>query len=464
MSDTSESKPAFDPNQQHMNTPRLRPIRGFQAQAKGSDGTEVPMVGLADKEQISEKVVFTQIAAVQLLPLMDGSRTLDQLVEEVGRGLTRPIIEELVAQLDDAGLLMGPRFDAILAEMHRQFDATANLPPASTIQFAESLLKEDEQKLEVSERDALATERLRTALDEFIKQAIKDAPDASLPTLPKAIVAPHLDYHRGWNNYAAIWGRLREVSRPERILVLGTNHFGRATGVCACDKGYTSPFGTSELAADLLAALKRNLGPDLGDAVVAHRYDHEREHSIELQIPWLQHIFGKDEQGHYPQVLGVLIHDPTANNGESYDGKGVGMTSFVDAMKKAIAAVPGRTLVVASADLAHVGPSFGDEHPLAEKEGPGADFRQKVIESDIESLRALAGLDEQSADQSAVQRAANMISSMAWQGNMNRWCSIGNMAAAMMVTEPAETKLLNYAAAIDPQGQTMVSSCAMFMN
>ncbi len=421
------------------------------------------MVGLADREQISDKVVFTQPAAVQLLPLMDGSRTIDQLVTEVGRGLTREVLENLVAQLDDAGLIEGPSFDAMLAEMRRQFDAAEHLPPASTIQFAESLLNEEEQKLDAGEIAKLAAERLRTTFDEFIKQSIKDAPDASLQTLPKAIVAPHLDYGRGWMNYASIWGRLREAERPERVLVLGTNHFGRCTGVCVSDKGYISPLGISDLAADLLGAIKSNIGPDLAGKLTEHRFDHEREHSIELQIPWIQHVFGASESGKFPAVLGVLIHDPTVANGESYDGNGVGLEAFVAAAKKAIASLPGKTLVVSSADLAHVGPAFGDQAQVAEQEGPGAEFRQKVIETDIDLLKGYAGMDENSAGQNAQQRASNLIASVAWQGNANRWCSIGNMAAAMLITEPAETKLLNYAAAIDPQGTTMVSSCSIAM-
>jgi len=445
-----------------MNKPRLRPVRGFSAQGTSSDGAEMPMIGLADTQQISDKVVFTQAAAMHLLPLMDGSRTIDDLVGQVGKGLTRPVLENLVAQLDDAGLLEGPTFESMVTEMRRQFDAAANLPPASTIQFAESLLSEEEQKLPEGERDVLSAAKLRAAFDSFIKQAIKDAPDASLQTLPKGIVVPHLDYARGWMNYAAMFGRLREAARPDRVLILGTNHFGRSTGVCACDKGYISPFGTSELAGDLLAALQTNLGNDLAGKLMANRYDHEREHSIELQIPWIQHIFGEVD-GAYPKVLGVLVHDPTVSNGESYDGNGVGLEQFVAAAKRSIAELPGKTLVISSADLAHVGPSFGDQVKMADQEGEGEEFRRKVIQGDIDLLKQFTGMDPNSADQNAMQRASGLVASVAWQGNANRWCSIGNMTAAMMIADPQETRLLNYAAAIDPEGMTMVSSCAIAM-
>jgi len=52
---------------------------------------------------------------------------------------------------------------------------------------------------------------------------------------------------------------------------------------------------------------------------------------------------------------------------------------------------------------------------------------------------------------------------MAWQQNPTRWCSIGNMTAAMKAVEAESVHLLKYAAALDPQGLSMVSSCAMVM-
>ncbi len=75
--------------------------------------------------------------------------------------------------------------------------------------------------------------------------------------------------------------------------------------------------------------------------------------------------FGKDAQGNYPKVFGALVHDPSVNNGESYDGERIAIQPFVDALREAIAKLPGKTLVISSADLSHAGPAFGDQLPLA---------------------------------------------------------------------------------------------------
>jgi len=414
-------------------------------------------LGLADARQVSDKVVFAAPASQMILPLLDGSRGLDQIVGQVGRGLTKENLEQLVAQLDEAGLLFGPTFDAMVAKMRAEFDAGATLPPASTAAFSDALAQqimgEGFATASTEAKDEAGAKRLREVMDEWIASALKDVQNPSFDSLPKAIVAPHLDYPRGWLNYASVYGRLRVTDRPDRIVVLGTNHFGESSGICGCNKGYETPFGTCPLDRDLLASLEKNLGAANAEKLLANRFDHEREHSIELQIPWIQHVFGKDEAGNFPKVFGALIHDPSVNNGESYDGNGLAFDPFITALKATLAGLPGKTLIVSSADLSHVGPAFGDTFgfagPLVGEAEPVVAARNRVFNHD----RELLGLFVQN-------KSDEMIASMAWQQNPTRWCSLGNMLAAVALTSPNKIEVFNYAAAMDQQGTTMVSSCS----
>jgi AmmeMemoRadiSam system protein B len=457
----ADQPPAFDPSKPHLQQPKLRPVRGFPAQAQGPDGNPIQMMGLVDATQISDKVCIV-IPAVQLiLGLLDGTRKIDAVVEQVGRGLTRPFVEQLVAQLDDAGMLEGPTFEALYTKLKADFDASPNLPPAATDGFVAALIQEAVQTGKLAEtaseqeKDAYGKTRLKEVFEHFCAEALKDVTDPAMTTLPKAIVAPHLDYGRGWVNYASIYGRLRVADRPDRVIILGTNHHGRGTGVTLCDKGYTTAFGTCQADMDVVRALQAKLG----DKVLASKYDHEREHSIELQIPWIQHVFGFGPDGTYPKVVGILVHDPAVRNGESYDGQGIAYQPFVDAMKELVRKLPGKTLVVSSADLSHVGPGFGDQVALAvpdeaddtAKKG-AEDARNKVFAHDNELINHIAN-----------KRVSELMAAMAWQQNPTRWCSTGNLCAAIQITEPADVKILNYSAAMDPQGMTMVTSIAAVM-
>ena len=456
MTNPAPEAPKFDPNAAHQQRPRLRPVRGFPAQF----GNQMAL-GLADARQISEKVVFTVPAAQFILPLMDGQKSLDEITQAVGRGLTRESLEHLVAQLDDAGLLFGPSFDAIVAKMRADFDASPILPPATTATLIDSIAQHDAgdqfEKMSADEKTAMGSKKLRAVMDEWMAAALKDAARPSVDGLPKAIVAPHLDYQRGWLNYASAYGRLRVADRPDRVIILGTNHFGEATGVCGCDKGYETAFGTCELDRDLLNALQANLGPENAEKMLKNRYDHEREHSIELQIPWIQHVFGPDESGKFPKVFGALIHDPSVNEGLSYEGTGLALDPFVEAMRKTIDALPGRTLIVSSADLSHVGPAFGPTYghngPLSGEAQEVVNARNQVFAHDREMVTLLA---ENKPDE--------LVAAMAWQQNPTRWCSVGNLVATMRIARPSKVDLFNYAAAMDPEGNTMVSSMSMAMS
>ena len=73
------------------------------------------------------------------------------------------------------------------------------------------------------------------------------------------------------------------VAVPPRVIVLGPNHtgLGRAVALWPAEGGWRTPLGTvpisAALTADLLAATRSSTGPR-----------HLREHSLEVQLPFLQ--------------------------------------------------------------------------------------------------------------------------------------------------------------------------------
>jgi AmmeMemoRadiSam system protein B len=438
-----EATPVFNPAAPHHLKPKVRALRGFPA--KHGENT---LLGLADARQISDQLVLVAPAFQVVLPELTGERDIDGIVAKVGHGLTRPVLEEFVARLDHAGLLEGPTFQALLSKLREQFDQSPFLPPGPSAAVADQLVQ---QHLGESATDEQKAEHgpgaLRAAMDAWMKQALDPVPDPAFDALPRAIFAPHLDYWRGWFNYAHSYGRMRVTDRPDRVVILGTNHFGMGTGVVGCDKGFQSPLGMSKVDAKLVEALKAKLGPQDSARLFADRFDHEREHSIELHVPWIQHVFGPDERGEFPLVFGALVHDPSHKNGESYDGNGLALDPFVSAMRGALDQLGGRTLIVASVDLSHVGASFGDKTPIAGEDAEATAFRERVLNHDREMLNLLAQ-----------GKVDELLTAMAWQQNPTRWCSLGAITATMRLTGSQSVKMLQYAAAGDQQGIAMVSS------
>lgn len=454
----AHTPPPFDPSKPHHRRPKLRPVRPIQLQHNNQ-----PVLGLRDATQISERMVVTSPLAQFILGHMDGNREISGIIEaakaqaqQVGvppqaiDQITEQPIQALVAQLDDAGLLEGPTFEAMRDKVREQFDSSDVLPPAASADFADALVVQelgedatDEQK------KAMGPQKLADQLDQFMDEAMKNAEDPAFDTLPKAVIAPHLDYGRGWLNYAHTYARLRVADRPDRVIILGTNHFGQGTGVVGCDKGYETPLGTCQADSEFLNTLKDKLGSENAEKMMAHRFDHEREHSIELHIPWIQQVFRNPDSGDFPKVLGILVHDPLRNNGESYDGNGLGMDPFVEALKATIAEMPGKTLLVASADLSHIGKAFGDQQSFTGDDEASQQMRNKVLQHDKSMIELIQK-----------GKPDELITSMSWQQNPTRWCSIGNLVATMRVTDADEVKMLHYAAAGDQQGMALVSSMA----
>lgn len=444
------NQPAFDPNAAHQQKPKIRPVRGMPVNVRNNQNETATMMGLADARQISQRMVVTSPAVQHVLPLMDGSRTIDDLIQQSNVGLTRPVAEQLIAQLDDAALIEGPKFQELLAQTRKDYDQSDLLPPGTTAQFADALVMQElGQEATEEQKRTLGPDKVRTMFDAWIDQAIKGSKQPPFEDLPKAIVAPHIDFARGWPNYAIVYSRMKGLPRPDRIIVLGTNHFGFGTGVVGCDKGFQTPLGDTPIAKDVLDLMRAELGENL----FKDRYDHEREHSVELQVIWLQHLFAPQNPGesHVP-VFGALVHDPTRNSGESYDGAGVAFAPFVETLKKAVETLPGRTLIVCSADLSHCGPAFGDKVTLSGDTDATKQARDRIVAHDKQMLDLL----EQ-------RRVDDLITQMSWQQNPTRWCSIGNLVAGVKATHPKKCTVLNYAAAIDEHGMTWVGSCAAAM-
>ncbi len=443
--------PTYNPEAPHHQKPKLRAVQVMPMQ-----NGDQQVIAVSDVQRIADPLLM--MPQVQLVfPHMNGEKTLDEIATEVGKGLTREMMEMLVAQLDQGFLLEGPTFDERLKEMREKFDSSEMLPPSVTAMFADMIVdakhKQEhgtESSASDEEKQEKGAEMVREWFDKWIDESLKNAPDPSFDKLPRAIFAPHIDYGRGWPNYAHVYGRLRVCDRPDRIVILGTNHHGSGTGVVACDKGYESPLGTCVFDSDFCDLVKKYMGDEDEVAkLFEHRFDHENEHSVELHIPWIQHVFGQNDSGAYPRVFAALVHDPSHADGASYDGNGIGMDPFVEALTRAIEETPGRTLIISSADLSHIGPMFGDQMQLTDEKPEVAQFRDRVVQHDQQML---AALNRGSAEE--------LITQIAWQQNFSRWCSIGNIVATLRATGGGEVRILNYGMAMDPNGAQAVSSFA----
>lgn len=105
------------------------------------------------------------------------------------------------------------------------------------------------------------------------------------------IVCPHAGYVYSGKTAAMGYARIREIGKGATFVILGPNHHGVGPEVSIYPEGeWETPLGKAKIDSDLV---KRICGVCNGDLLLdasAHLY----EHSIEVQVPFLQHLFGND--------------------------------------------------------------------------------------------------------------------------------------------------------------------------
>lgn len=389
---------------EHIRQPHLRPIQPIPMTKDGKQ-----FIGLRDPAMLTQQMMVIPLPALQVLQQFRGERPIDQIAKQFNGNVEQFV--DLAKSLDRLGLLWGPTYEGLEAQLLEKLKERGAFPPAASIS-----LGQDESAC-------------RTALDEYFSEA----EDPELESPPIGIVAPHLDYPRGWPNYAAAYYALRDAEPPDRIVILGTNHFGVGDGVILTEYGFESPMGTCPPATELISKVVASLG----QRIIVDQLDHAAEHSIQLHLPWVQYCFGN------VPMAAALLPDPLAPM-IADDGGRASAAEFTSAMKQALGEVGGRTFFIASSDLSHVGPQFGEPRPVDEQrrfdvERHDREMMSKFLSGDVEEF----------------------LAAFRWNKNPTRWCSIGNMAGILALAEPRCVELLDYRQAYDDQGMALVSSAAM---
>jgi AmmeMemoRadiSam system protein B len=143
-------------------------------------------------------------------------------------------------------------------------------------------------------------------------------------------MVPHAGYMYSGHVAGAVFRKLR---LPAQILLLGPRHFPRGAPVAILSKGtWRTPLGEARIDSALAAELKHACRSLREDTVA-----HSSEHSLEVQIPFLQRLAG--DFSFVPIVLGT-------GRFEVFDELGKAVAQVISAQKAPV-------LVLASSDMNH---------------------------------------------------------------------------------------------------------------
>jgi AmmeMemoRadiSam system protein B len=143
-------------------------------------------------------------------------------------------------------------------------------------------------------------------------------------------VVPHAGYMYSGHVAGAVYSSL-EI--PGRCILLGPRHFPRGESMAILSEGsWQTPFGAAPIDSALASELMHAC-PHLKEDVVAH----EREHSLEVQLPFLQRMVS--DFRFVPIVLGIDRYPLLEDLGR--------------AVAQVVRAQTNKILVIASSDMNH---------------------------------------------------------------------------------------------------------------
>jgi MEMO1 family protein len=388
--------------------PRLRPLEVFRTTVEGR-----PAVALRDPTGATDRIALVPPAMAILLAFMDGTNTLGdlqaELMRRLGQLVAREHIAEIVRRLDEALLLDSPRFRTHVADVEERF----LLAPTRAAVHAGKSYPDDPAEL-------------AGMLDGFL-------PAGGGGRAPRAILAPHIDFGRGGPAYGQAYLPLRETEPPDLFVVFGTDHNGGEFRFTLTRKSYDTPAGPVATDGALVDEMAGRLGKD---GLFTDELHHRAEHSIEFQVVMIRHLFPRRHVRVLPVLCGSMHRliasgaDPRAEPEAE---------RFFAALAQA---VRGRSVCwIAGADLAHVGPRFGDPRPLSEGD------RRALRESDARLLECAAAGDE-----------AGFFRAIAGAGDRNRVCGTSAIYAMLRMLDGAAGRVAAYEQCpADEDGGSLVS-------
>jgi hypothetical protein len=303
-----------------------------------------PGLFIRDPYRFTDAMLVIPPPLVECLQCFDGTQTeLDlrtALVRITGDLDVGSLVKHLTEALSKAGFLEDETFLAMQAERKRAFAADAvRLPTHAGSAYP----------VEVGE--------MRTTMDGYMAGERSVAPADGL----FAIAAPHVSPQGGWQSYRAAYGMLRPEHKDRTFVILATSHYGEPEKFGLTRKTFRTPLGDSPTD----TALVDWLAAHGGSGVEMEDYCHFFEHTVELQVIFLQHVLGPGVKI-LPVMVGPFAHS-LYQGGAPEDDDGV--KAFFDALGELREREGDRLFWVLGVDMAHMGARYHDRFEAIAGEG-----------------------------------------------------------------------------------------------
>ena len=389
------------------------------------------LFALRDPEGFGETAVLPYGAAL-LATLMNGQRTLAEIqavfAEQLGTSVALADLQRLVRDLERARLLDTPQFEAFRREQLDRYLQSPRRPAA----HAGSAYARDPEQLQKELAALFTAEGGPGPIDPMAQ------PNGRRLC---AAISPHIDLHRGGVAFAWAYKWIVEQSQADCFVIFGTAHSPMEQLFSVSRKDFETPLGTVASDTALIDRLQEQLGSSVAGQQVelfADELAHRHEHSIEFQAMFLQYVLGRQRPF---RIVPILVNSLQPFLDEKREPSALPeFVAFVAALRAAVAAHRGQVCYISGADLAHIGPRFGDPLPL-----------------DDARLADQARQDRQLLESVCRGDAEALFRQVAACGDCNRICGLAPTYTLLEVLGLSHGELLRYDQAVENDRTACVS-------
>ncbi len=243
---------------------------------------------------------------------------------------------------------------------------------------------------------------LRSQIEKLFLSPIGPGQLADLPTksIQKSfgLVLPHAGYV--YSGSVSAWGilELSKRGKPETVVLIGPSHTGMGKPISIWNRGsWETPFGNIEIDTELADLLLSRYDYASGDFE-----GHMGEHSLEVNLPMLQYIYGRDFR-----ILPVAMMDQRKGTalelGEQF--------AYLRTLKP--------LLIIASTDLNH----YESESVTQKKDQEVIDA---IVSMDVERLYSV--ISEQHISMCGFGPTAALMSSGDWNPKLLKHATSGEIS------------------------------------
>lgn len=390
--------------------PKLRPLEVLPVAVQGRQ-----LVCLRDPLGFAEAPCCIEPQHYFIVSMFDGEHSIldiqAEYMKRFGDLLMSDDVRRIAEELDGAYLMESENFEQRRRALEGQFRAQPVRPAVS----AGGGYPEEPAEI-------------REQFDGYLAAAVP----TKYPDVPRGLVAPHIDFERGGECYGHAYAALRDARDVKLFVLLGVAHGATKTPFVATAKSFETPLGTAPSDRDFV----NRLAAESGMSLFEDEWAHKNEHSLEFQVAFLQHLFGDDFR-----MVPILCSSFEPFIGPDRSPSDCDeIMSFVNALRDIIAESREPICVIAGADLAHVGPQFGDPQKLTPA------FMSKIEEADRESLGHAVALDHEAFYRHVLA-----------DNEQRRVCGVTAIYTLLAAGDFEKGQLIQYSQAVDDEGHTGVT-------